>query len=210
MNHLAHLVLAGPDEGLRLGAVLGDHVKGRLLPERWPAEWPLDWRRGIELHRFIDSRCDRHPAVQSLLGELESPWRRYGGIILDVLFDHMLDRHWDRFGPMPIEIFAAEVDGLLGRYRPLLPHRVQRFAVWASARQLWRGYGNTGLLEEIFSLIAQRHARPSPLARGLEILQHRDEQIEAVFFELFGDLSGQVAEWKRVRRDADQFNISSM
>ena len=58
MNHLAHALLAGDDEGLRLGGLMGDFVHGQpdpALPERVIA--------GIRLHRAIDVYTDSHPEV---------------------------------------------------------------------------------------------------------------------------------------------------
>ena len=184
MNHLAHLLLAGPDPELRLGALLGDHVKGRL--ESLSLEPGL--RRGVALHRRIDGWSDAHPAVVAIRAELPPPWRRYGGIVLDVLFDCMLDRHWARFSETSLETFATEIDDLLQQEALRLPARTARFASWARSRSLWRRYGDRDLLQEIFGLLALRHGRPEPLARGLELLDVREPAIEAAFLELFPDL----------------------
>ena len=56
MNYLAHLYLAEQtSEGL-LGSLLGDFVKGRL-----ESRFPEAVRRGIVLHRAIDTFTDAHP-----------------------------------------------------------------------------------------------------------------------------------------------------
>lgn len=193
MNHLAHLVLAGPDEGLQLGAFLGDHVKGLKALEAMPPSWA----RGVRLHRYVDRQCDQHPALRDLLAGLEPPWRRYGGIIFDVLFDHLLTRHWDRFGPLPLAQLAARTDRLLARHRTHLPLRLQRFAVWARDQRLWQRYGDRALIAEILGLIAWRHGRPSPIADGLKLLDANEEAVEAAFLAVFSDLERQVADWKR-------------
>ncbi len=194
MNHLAHLVLAGPDEGLRLGAFLGDHVKGLQALD----ELPPDWARGVRLHRYVDSQCDHHPAVMALLSRLRTPWRRYGGIIFDVLFDHLLTHHWDRFGPLPLPLLAQRTDDLLARHCEALPARLQRFSAWAKQKNLWQRYGERAMIAEILGLIARRHGRESPIARGLELLDGNEAAVTAAFLELFSDLENQVAEWKRV------------
>jgi acyl carrier protein phosphodiesterase len=201
MNHLAHVVLAGPEEGLRLGAFLGDHIKGRqaLLA------LPQNWADGVILHRRIDSLCDQHPAVRGFLAELNPPWRRYGGILLDVLFDHMLTRHWARFGTGKLTDFSADINRLLARYAADLPDRLRLFSAWARQRDLWCRYGEREVLNEIFHRLAQRHGRTSPLAGGLALLDRHDQRIEAVFVELFSDLAVQAADW----RDR-QSSISSM
>ncbi len=184
MNHLAHLVLAGDDEGLRLGALLGDHVKGRLDRLTLPADQIV----GIDLHRRIDSASDRHPAVRDLVTSLQPPWRRYGGIILDVLFDHMLARHWSKFAAGSMDEFGAEIDALLAAWSGELPPRLERFSRWAAATGLWGRYGERGMLAEIFTLIARRHGRTSPLADGLVILDRHDLAIEQAFLALMPDL----------------------
>jgi acyl carrier protein phosphodiesterase len=200
MNHLAHLVLAGPEEGHRLGALLGDHVKGRLAL----AEWPRTWADGIRLHRHIDSQCDRHPAVTGFLAEQRGPWRRYGGIILDVLFDAMLTRHWARFGPAPLAEFSQAVDALLVAKEDRLPPRLRLFAAWARQCSLWQRYDERAMLAEIFARIARRHGKPSPLGRGLELLDRDQARIERVFLELFVDLRADVARWRERNHLIDQ------
>lgn len=188
MNHLAHVVLAGPGSGMRLGAFLGDHIKGREALQ----ELPDDWAAGVVLHRRIDSLADAHPAVTGLLEQLDPPWRRYGGVIFDVLFDHMLTRHWSRFGPIELPVLAGEIDALLARHRHRLPARLARFSRWAARRRVWCRYGERAMLEEIFTLIARRHGRAWPLAHGANLLDEYGEAIEAAFLELFPQLREQA------------------
>lgn len=200
MNHLAHLLLAGPEDGDRLGALLGDHVKGRHALEGLPA--PV--ADGVRLHRFIDGFTDSHPASVELLTSLQPPFRRYGGVILDILFDHMLDRYWARFSDIPLDAFADDVNTLFARHRNLLPPRLRRFLAWARAVELWTRYGETEMLGEIFTRIAARHGRPSPLGRGLEILHERDADIEAAFLEMFPELAAEAAAFRQRLETANE------
>lgn len=200
MNHLAHLVLADGDEGLRLGALLGDHVKGREALGHWPSSWA----RGIILHRRIDVWSDQHPDLRVFLARLSPPWRRYGGVITDVLFDCMLSRHWDRFGPAPLAEFARSTDALLAQHQSSLPSRLQRFAAWAHHKRLWERYQDRDLLQQIFAGLAVRHKRKSPLAGGLELFDNCETEIEQVFLAMFPDVKARVAAWRR------QSNMSSM
>ncbi|MGB0513567.1 MAG: ACP phosphodiesterase [Wenzhouxiangellaceae bacterium] len=197
MNHLAHLLLAGPHPDHRLGALLGDHLKGRLVLE------PLrpELRRGILLHRRIDHWSDHHPAVVDLRRRFQGSWRRYGGIMLDVLFDHMLDRHWERFGDRPLACFAEEIDALLQAHVDEFPPRLARFSQWALAMNLWRSFGDRHMLNRIFLGIARRHGRESPLIAGLELLDRHEAAIEATFLELFPDLMHSARNWRRIGRD---------
>lgn len=184
MNHLAHLVLAGADPDLRFGALLADHVKGRQALD----ELPGGVRAGVVLHRQIDGWTDAHPAVTGLTRRLDPPWRRYAGVILDVLFDNMLDRHWARFGPQPLAQFAAGIDRLMARRQAEMPPRMQRFTAWAREVSLWQRYGERAMLERIFDLLARRHGRREPLARGAELLDRYDAEIEQAFLALMPTL----------------------
>ena len=54
MNYLVHFLLAGDDDELRLGNLLGDYVKGRV--ERFEHPGVTDrLRTGIQMHRTIDA-----------------------------------------------------------------------------------------------------------------------------------------------------------
>ncbi len=192
MNHLAHLVLAGSDEGLRLGAFLGDHVKGKMALEKLP----FDWVRGIYLHRHIDSISDSRPEIRRFIADLKAPWRRYGGIFLDVLFDHMLARHWSEFGPCALDEYSAQIDDMLERHDASLPPRLQRFRRWARERGLWSNYGDRATIEAIFQGLSWRHGRPSPLARGLEVLDAHEADIERLFLKIFPEIRAQTARWR--------------
>ena len=101
MNHLAHFALAGEEEALVIGALLGDYVKGPLA-----GRLPAGIEAGVRLHRRIDGFTDSHPvpaALRSLFGPGE---RRLSGVLLDLYFDHLLVLHddLDRFGDLPVVV----------------------------------------------------------------------------------------------------------
>ena len=184
MNHLAHALLAGTHPDHRLGAFLGDHVKGRLALDSWPPEVAA----GIVLHRRIDRWSDTHPAVRALRASAPPGWRRHCGIVFDVLFDAMLVRHWETFGVGRLDRFAQALDDLLAARRSELPLRLRRFAAWAQMKRLWVRLDDPRMLAEILSLLAARHARASPLASGLELMETMEAEIERAFLRLFPDL----------------------
>jgi len=181
MNHLAHVVLAGADPDDRLGAFLGDHVKGVDAVDALPA----GLARGVRLHRKIDSWSDNHPAVVDLRARTGPQWRRYSGIIFDVLFDTMLTRRWSMYMSTPLEMFGLEIDQLLAERHRELPPRLTRFAQWAGIVRLWTRYDDREMLDEIFALLARRHGRQSPLADGARLLDQLGPEIDQTFRVLF-------------------------
>jgi len=196
MNHLAHVVLAGPDPDDRLGAFLGDHVKGIEAVEALPE----GLARGVRLHRRIDSWSDNHPAVVNLRAGTGPAWRRYSGVILDVLFDTMLVRHWETWQDVPLDDFARGIDRLLAERRNEIPTRLARFADWAARANLWTRYDDREMLEQIFAGLARRHGRPSPLKRGTVLLDRMGPEIERTFEELFPWLRQRAAAFRQDSR----------
>jgi acyl carrier protein phosphodiesterase len=62
MDYLAHALLAGPLASDRVGGVIGDFVKGPLVPRpNWLGAALAD---GVMLHRRIDSFTEMHAAFR--------------------------------------------------------------------------------------------------------------------------------------------------
>ena len=101
MNYLAHLWLSEQARLPLAGAVLGDLVHGRL-EGRFPA--PLE--RSIRLHRRIDVVTDAHPLTAAARARFGPGARRYGGIVLDLLYDHCLALDWPHYSAEPLADFA--------------------------------------------------------------------------------------------------------
>jgi acyl carrier protein phosphodiesterase len=101
MNFLAHLWLAEQARVPLGGAVLGDVLHGALPPELPPA-----LAASVRLHRRIDARTDRHPVVVAARSRFGAGTRRYAGIVLDIVFDHVLAQDWARYSAEPLIDFA--------------------------------------------------------------------------------------------------------
>ncbi len=49
------------------------------------------------------------PCFPSQLHRLGPPFRRFGGVLIDIFYDHILARDWESFAAMPLPEFAADV-----------------------------------------------------------------------------------------------------
>jgi acyl carrier protein phosphodiesterase len=192
MNHLAHALLAGADEGLRLGGVLGDFVHG--APDTM---LPPSVRAGIALHRAVDGYTDRHPEVVAARALFPAPYRRYAGIALDMWFDHCLARDFGHWSAQPLSTFSAELRALLARQDALLPLDAQRFARYMQANDLPRGYADPVVLQRALAGIGQRLRRANPLADMLPLLQALDGPLQARFEAFFPQVQQFAAAWTR-------------
>jgi acyl carrier protein phosphodiesterase len=155
VNFLAHFLLSGDDEELRLGNLLGDVVKGRV--ERYVHPGTTEqMRHGIRLHRSIDSFSDAHPVVRRSKHRIAGRYGRLSGVIVDVYFDHVLAREWATYGDGTLETYAAGVYDVLHANLARLPGDVHPL-VHAMSRGRW----------------LESYAHLSGIARALRGMAHR-------------------------------------
>ncbi len=191
MNFLAHLLLAGDDEGLRLGAMLGDFIRGKHAV----AEFDPEVSRGIRLHRHIDAYTDALPGISDLRSEFRPPFRRYGGIIIDLAFDLLLALRWANYADISLQDFDLGVRDMLDRHDSLLPERLRSFMQYADRRGLFAAYREENEILHSLRGIGRRLSRPNPLHRVDEIWSGFAQQAAASFEPLFGQVQSEVADW---------------
>ena len=181
MNHLAHFHLSDGDNGLIIGALLGDHVKGLLK-----GDYPASWEAGIRLHRSIDAFTDRHPENRQAQQLFEPEYRRYAGIMLDVLFDHFLNRHWETFHHQSLAEFTQQVYQVINSNR--LPEPADRQAANLERYDVLLSYQHWQTIEVVLERIGQRLKRKNPLAQSAEQLQQHYPALERLFLSFYPQL----------------------
>ncbi len=191
MNFLAHLLLASDDEGLRLGAMLGDFIRGNIKN----SPLPEPTRRGVRLHRHIDQHIDALPEVQSLREQFESPFRRYSGIIIDLAFDHELAKSWSDYSDQTLDQFDKGVRTMLKNNDEVLPEKLRGFMRYADKRGLFAAYREED--EVLYSLkgLGRRLSRPNPLDRVREIWADVKPAISQGFIVVFPKMQESVSAW---------------
>jgi len=189
MNWLAHLHLSEPSIEFRLGALLPD-----LLPmPRWRVvSAPV--LRGAECHRLIDAYTDAHPVVKRSISRIDPPLRRYGGILVDVFYDHLLVNHWVDYTPQPLADFEDEVYHAIDHGGDLIPgDALQRLTRMRQHRWL-HGYGSIEGIEHTLRRIGLHLRRPQPLELGVSCLQRNVDAFADDFAEFFPQLTQRVAQ----------------
>lgn len=191
MNFLAHLLLAGDNEGLRLGAMLGDFVRGKHAL----AEFDEDIQRGIMLHRHIDAFTDSLPGISELRSWFLPPFRRYGGIIIDLAFDFELANRWNGYSETSLEDFDQGVREMLARHDKQLTGQLKGFMRYADRRGLFTAYREES--EILYSLrgVGRRLSRPNPLHRVDELWGDFEPRVSACFEPVFEDIQSDVDRW---------------
>lgn len=171
--------------------MLGDFVRGREALSGFDE----DVQRGIMLHRHIDAFTDSLPCVVALRSSLDPPFRRYGGIIIDLAFDHLLARYWSDYSEPSLEEFDEAVRDMLARHNDQLPEKLQGFMRYADRRGLFAAYRLES--ETLLSLggIGRRLSRPNPLHRVNEVWPEFEPMASACFATVFEEIQSDVADW---------------
>ena len=193
MNYLAHLYLAERSAGGLLGSLFGDFVKGPLGDGYAEAI-----RRGIVLHRSIDSFTDAHPLHLGSRNRIGRVRRRFAGIIVDVTYDHFLCRYWPDYSSDSLESFVAHVYEILHEHREELPDRLRRIAPHMIADDWLSSYGDLANVGRALDGISRRITRRNPLAGAVTEIEANYPALDDDFRRFFPELEA----YARATRDA--------
>lgn len=123
---------------------------------------------GVAMHRKVDAFVDSHPAVARSIALLPSEYRRYGGVMTDVLYDHFLSVAWEGFASVERDRFTSGVYRVLGDAELPSPFRERAERI---VRYRWLdSYGDFETVDRVLRFLATRLRRPGPLAEGAAVL----------------------------------------
>lgn len=195
VNFLAHCFLADRhapgDDGLLLGGMLGDFIRGRDAM----AKLPDGIQQGILLHRHIDRVTDSAEPVSKFRHEFPTEFRRFAGIIMDVGFDHCLANNWNSWSDQSLESFDEQIREMLDRQARWVSEPLARFMAYADIRGLFTNYGDTEELLFTLTNMGRRVSRANPLHRVNEIWDEIHPGMCHLFHEWFPELNEAVAQW---------------
>lgn len=191
MNYLAHLFLsAGTPESL-IGNLLGDFVKGSTVNL-----YGGEIRKGIYLHRKVDSYTDSHAIVRSSKSLISPQRRRFAGVLVDVFYDHFLAKNWRDYSEVPLSDFARCAYKILQENCDILPESLQRVLPIIIARDLLSSYQEISEIASTLARMSARIKRINNLASGIEDLTVNYQQLESDFRAFFPDLISYAATCK--------------
>jgi acyl carrier protein phosphodiesterase len=192
VNYLAHLYLADDDAESRIGSLMGDFVRGRI-DDRLPSAI----RREVIRHRRVDSYSDAHPVFRLSKRRIRPEFRRYGGILIDIYYDHFLARRWSDYSDVPLKSFAEATYGVLRRHQDSFPSRMQRSMGYLVENDLLQSYRQLSGIRRSLQGIESRLRRPSRLREAVVDLEDNYEDLERDFVAFFADLIDYVEQQKR-------------
>ena len=183
MNFLAHLYLAAEHDHCLAGALLGDFVKGKLIDQ-----YHQLWLDSIDFHRQIDRYTDSHHLVSEAKQQFQPPYRRYAGIIVDIMFDHFLVRDWQQFSQRCLTEFEQRCYRQLASDAPSFPQPAQRLTQHIIDHKLLTGYGELATVHRALEGVGRRFSRTNPLGETESAIATAYDQIEQQFQLFFPQL----------------------
>ncbi|MFT5732699.1 MAG: acyl carrier protein phosphodiesterase [Planctomycetota bacterium] len=193
MNYLAHATLAEASDEARLGSLLGDFSKGLELDRLTPT-----MRFALEEHRAVDQWFDALPEIRRERVSYPPHLRRFAGILIDVFFDHFLVRRWPDLCDHPMEDVTASLYRGLRSYPEALPPRLQTVAPSMIEHDWLGSYGDVRNVGRALQGIDRRFSRDTPILEGMDVLEERRLQLEALVLAVFP----KVQAFTRERRSA--------
>lgn len=190
MNFLAHSALAFDDPELLVGQFAGDFVRGRDL-----SGFPPRVAGGIRLHRRVDAFTDAHPELVAARATFEPPLRRHAGIVIDVVFDHLLAVCWPDPAGRSLPAHALWVDDALARHAAALPERLAGFAAWLARERLLEGNAEAASVGLTLERLSRRSDRMAPLAAAAEGIEPVIERLRLPFERFWPSLETMATDW---------------
>lgn len=183
MNFLAHIYLSGDIDEVKIGNFIGDYVKGRAFHI-----YPENIKNGILLHRFIDSFTDTNIHTIDAKQLFAPKYRKYSGIVIDIIYDHFLASNWSKYSYTPLEEFIADFHDLLIRSNEMLPKEVQEFVPKLIENNRLYSYREIGGIWSVLKTMPKYTSLPDHTDFAIETLKNNYEFLKQNFFLFFTDI----------------------
>lgn len=183
MNYLAHLFLSGSDEQIMVGNFIGDYVKGNT----WN-KFPENIKKGILLHRQIDSFTDSHPKFREAKTFFRDEFGLYSGIVIDLIYDHYLAKNWNKYSDLTLRTFAKRSHAVLLQNFMYLPVRVQSFLPFLIQHRRLESYASVNGIVQTLKIMSNYSSLPAKSDFVKETIQANNNFFEANFSEFITDL----------------------
>lgn len=183
MNFLAHIYLSGTDSQLMVGNFIADWVKGSRLET-----YPEGLRKGIVLHRQIDTFTDKHQEFKKTKALFTQSHSRYAGIITDIVYDHFLTCNWKKYSNFDKTTFIHFACVHLDCYKYLFPKDLLKILPAMVYNDWLNSYGSFYGLERVLKRMSSRTSMPEMTNEAISILKENYKSIEEQFTLIFDDL----------------------
>jgi len=206
VNYLAHAYLSFGIPDIVVGNLISDFVKGKKQ-----MEYPDSIRKGITLHRAIDTFTDTHPVTRHAKSYFRAVYGLYAGALTDVVYDHFLANDPVAFSagtpeppvggiapagmdesdeapagtPLSLIAFAQQTYRQLATRESLFPERFARMFPYMRDQDWLSHYRYKEGIFNSFAGLARRAAYMPPPREACELFETHFTDLEACYREFF-------------------------
>jgi acyl carrier protein phosphodiesterase len=200
VNYLAHAYLSFGIPDVVVGNLISDFIKGKKQ-----LEYPDSIRKGITLHRAIDTFTDTHPVTRHAKSYFRAVYGLYSGALVDVAYDHFLANDPGVFPTTDAEgteaaegtpgtpaatlaAFAQQTYRQLTTREALFPERFARMFPYMRDQDWLYHYRYKEGIFNSFAGLARRAAYMPPPQQACELFEAHFADLEACYREFFPSL----------------------
>ncbi|MFP4023459.1 MAG: ACP phosphodiesterase [Thiohalospira sp.] len=183
MNFLAHIYLSGNDEEIKIGNFMGDYIKGKAFHI-----YPDKIKEGVLLHRYIDTFTDKNKHTSEAKTFFAPKYRKYSGIIIDIIYDHFLASNWEQFSSISLLQFIDDFHNLLYKYQEMLPSEVQNMVPRLIHNNRLYSYRKIEGIQNVLSTMAKYTSLPDHSEYAIKILNENYSFLKNNFFSFFKEI----------------------
>jgi len=180
MNHLAHFYLSFGHDSIAVGNFLADFISRKEFENLSSNLLP-----GIKLHRKIDDFTDHHDRVRKSVRWLHPAFGKYAPVILDIYYDYLLSRNWNKYSDLSLEAFCNGIYEILLKYQSQYPSRLSD-RIASMIRQKWlRSFASYTGLQSTFDRLNKRVKYPVDFSSASTKLKSLEYKLELEFNSFF-------------------------
>lgn len=183
MNYLAHIFLSGRHEEILIGNFIADSISNKKIEEL-----PEGMKKGILLHRKIDSFTDSHPKVKESTKLLNQAHGKYAPVMLDIFYDYFLMKNWKRYSDEDFDVFKKRSYRILEENMKWIPPKMRKNLPGMIAADWLTSYGKLEGIEFTIGKVKNRVSKPDFLDNPIESIFDHEEMLNDNFNIFFPDL----------------------
>ncbi len=183
MNFLAHIYLSGDNDFIKIGNFMADGIRGNDY-----LNFPDEVKKGIILHRHIDTFTDAHPTYRKSKHRLHEKYGHYAGVIMDILYDHFLAKNWSIYSNEPLEDYAAKFYKSLEDNYDILTEKTKGMMPYMMERNWLVSYATIAGIEMILFQMDYRTKHRAHMQEAITELQEFYVKFEEEFTLFFEEL----------------------
>lgn len=183
MNFLAHIYLSGTNDFIKIGNFMADGIRGKDY-----LNFPEEIKKGILLHRNIDTFTDAHPVFRKSKHRLHENYGHYSGVIIDIFYDHFLAKNWNIYSGEKLSDFVTNFYTLLENNSNILTEKTKGMLPYMIKFNWLESYQTIDGIERILTQMDSRTKNQSNMRSSIKELNQYYDDFELEFSAFFKEM----------------------